>query len=87
MGSEMIGATTLRSSASTFPFVDALVSLAADVKNVLTPGTKLTYGANWTEHPAYVPADGSGDVYFHLDPLWASASIERSACAGVQASR
>ncbi len=76
MGSELIGATTLRSDASTFPFVDALVDLAADVRNVLAPGTKLTYGANWTEHPAYVPADGSGDVYFHLDPLWASADID-----------
>lgn len=76
MGSEMIGATTLRSGASAFPFVTALVDLAADVKAVLTPGTKLTYGANWTEHPAYVPADGSGDVYFHLDPLWASADID-----------
>jgi hypothetical protein len=76
MGSEMIGATTLRSDASTFPFVEALVDLAADVKDVLSPGTKLTYGANWTEHQAYVPADGSGDVYFHLDPLWASADID-----------
>jgi hypothetical protein len=76
MGSEMIGATTLRSSASTFPFVDALVDLAADVKEVLSPGTLLTYGANWTEHPAYVAPDGSGDVYFHLDPLWASANID-----------
>ncbi len=76
MGSELIGATTLRSGASTFPFVDALVDLAADVKDVLSPSTKLTYGANWTEHPAFVPADGSGDVYFHLDPLWASADID-----------
>ena len=76
MGSEMIGATTLRSSASAFPFVTSLVNLAADVKTVLTPGTKLTYGANWTEHVAYVPPDGSGDVYFHLDALWASADID-----------
>lgn len=76
MGSEMIGATTLRSAAGTFPFVNALVTLAAEVKTVLRPGTKLTYGANWTEHPAYVPPDGSGDVYFHLDPLWASSAID-----------
>jgi hypothetical protein len=76
LGSELVGATTLRSGASTFPFVDALVDLTADVKDVLSPGTKLTYGANWTEHPAFVPADGSGDVYFHLDPLWASEHID-----------
>jgi hypothetical protein len=72
----MVGATTLRSDASTFPFVEALVDLAADVNEVLSPGTLLTYGVNWTEHPAYVPPDGSGDVYFHLDKLWASDDID-----------
>jgi GTA TIM-barrel-like domain/Putative phage tail protein len=76
MGSELIGATTLLASASAFPFVAALVDLAGDVRSVLSPATKITYGANWTEHPAFVPADGSGDVYFHLDPLWASDDID-----------
>ncbi len=76
IGSEMRGATTLRSSASSFPFVNALVSLAADVRSVLSPGTKITYGADWTEHRGLQPQDGSGDVYFHLDPLWASSAID-----------
>ncbi|MGH6741716.1 MAG: baseplate megatron protein TIM-barrel domain-containing protein, partial [Bradyrhizobium sp.] len=41
IGSEMRGASTLRSSASTFPFVDALVDLAEDVSSVLGPTTKI----------------------------------------------
>ena len=76
IGSEMRGATTLRSSASEFPFVDALVDLADDVRSVLSPGTKITYGADWTEHRGHQPQDGTGDVYFHLDPLWASSAID-----------
>lgn len=76
IGSEMRGATTLRSSASSFPFVDALVDLAEDVRSVLRPGTKITYAADWTEHRGHQPQDGSGDVYFHLDPLWASEAID-----------
>ena len=76
IGSEMRGATTLRSSASAYPFVTALVDLAADVRGVLRPSTKITYGADWTEHRGHQPEDGSGDVYFHLDPLWASNDID-----------
>ena len=76
IGSEMRGTTTLRSSSSAFPFVNALVDLAADVRSVLSPGTKITYGADWTEHRGHQPEDGSGDVYFHLDPLWASSAID-----------
>lgn len=76
IGSEMRGATTLRSSASSFPFVTALVDLAEDVRGVLGPETKITYAADWTEHRGHQPQDGSGDVYFHLDPLWASSAID-----------
>jgi Gene Transfer Agent (GTA)-like protein/putative tail protein len=76
IGSEMRGATTLRSSGSAYPFVTALVDLASDVREVLRPGTKITYGADWTEHRGHQPQDGSGDVHFHLDPLWASSDID-----------
>lgn len=76
IGSELRGLSTVRSSASTFPFVDALVALAGDVKTVLGPSTKVTYAADWSEYFGYQPADGSADVYFHLDPLWASAAID-----------
>jgi GTA TIM-barrel-like domain/Putative phage tail protein len=75
IGSEMLGLSTLRSAAGTFPFVTALQTLAADVKAIL-PAAKISYAADWSEYSGYRPADGTGDVYFHLDPLWASASID-----------
>jgi GTA TIM-barrel-like domain/Putative phage tail protein len=75
IGSELRGLTTLRSSASAFPFVAALVQLATDVKSIL-PSAKISYAADWTEYFGYQPQDGSNDVRFHLDPLWSSASID-----------
>jgi hypothetical protein len=76
LGSEMRGLTTVRDSASTYPFVAALVDLAADVKSVLGSATLVTYAADWSEYFGHQPPDGSGDVYFHLDPLWASGDID-----------
>ena len=76
IGSELRGLTTARSGASTYPFVAALVQLASDVKTVLGPATKVTYAADWSEYFGHQPTDGSNDVYFHLDPLWSSASID-----------
>ncbi|MDX2308459.1 MAG: glycoside hydrolase/phage tail family protein [Hyphomicrobium sp.] len=76
IGSELRGLSTVRSAASTYPFVAALVALAADVKAVLGPGTKVTYAADWSEYFGHQPADGTGDVHFHLDPLWSSAAID-----------
>src|SRR5258706_321393 len=76
IGSEMRGLTQVRDSASHYPFVAGLADLAADVKSVLGPSTKITYAADWSEYFGHQPADGSGDVYFHLDPLWASPDID-----------
>ena len=76
IGSELRGLTTLRSGASAYPFVDALVALADDVRHVLGEDVKISYGADWTEYFGHQPADGSGDVHFHLDPLWASDDID-----------
>lgn len=73
--SELRGLSWVRDSASHFPFVDALIALAADVKEVL-PSAKIIYAADWSEYFGYQPSDGSGDVYFHLDPLWASDWID-----------
>nr|WP_321490386.1 glycoside hydrolase/phage tail family protein [uncultured Hyphomonas sp.] len=75
IGSEMVGLTRVRDEAGAFPFVEALVSLAAEVKAIL-PGAKVSYAADWTEYGAYVPGDGSGDVLFPLDALWASADVD-----------
>ena len=76
IGTELRGLTWVRSAAGTYPFVSALVALAADVKAVLGPATKVLYAADWSEYFGHQPSDGSGDVYFHLDPLWASSSID-----------
>ena len=76
LGSELRGLTTARSAASSYPFVAALVSLAADLRTVLGAGTKITYAADWSEYFGHQPADGSGDVHFHLDALWSSPNID-----------
>lgn len=77
IGSEMPGASTIRGPLpGTYPFVQALVTLAGEVKTLLGAGTAVTYAANWTEYFGHQPQDGSGDVYFHLDPLWASSAID-----------
>jgi hypothetical protein len=74
IGSEMRGLTWLRDAAESHPFVAALIALAADVKAIL-PASQLTYGADWSEYFGFQPGDGSGDVDFHLDPLWSDANI------------
>ena len=76
IGTELRGVTTVRDSVSTYPFVAALVGLAADVKSVGGSGTKVTYAADWSEYFGHQPADGSGDVHFHLDPVWSAAAID-----------
>ena len=76
IGSEMRGLTTARDSASTFPAVTALQSLAAEARAMLGEATTITYAADWSEYAGYRPADASGDVFFHLDPLWADANID-----------
>jgi hypothetical protein len=75
LGSEFPGLTGVRSGASAYPFVGALVALAADVRAVL-PDARISYGADWTEWFGHQPKDGSGDVHFHLDPLWASPNVD-----------
>lgn len=75
LGTELRGLTWLRSAPGSYPFVDALKTLAADVRAIL-PGAKITYAADWSEWFGHQPGDGSGDVYFHLDPLWSDANID-----------
>jgi len=74
IGSELRGLTTLRDDRNAFPFVEKLVELAGDVREVVGPTVKLTYGADWSEYFGHQPP--SGDVFFHLDPLWASPDID-----------
>jgi len=74
IGSEMRGLTQMR-GADGFPAVAELRALAAEVRTLL-PDAKLSYAADWSEYFGYQPQDGSGDVYFHLDPLWADDEID-----------
>lgn len=60
----------IRDSATRYPAVAQLQSLAADVRSILGAGTAISYAADWSEYFGHQPADGSGDVFFHLDPLW-----------------
>lgn len=76
IGSELRGLTQVRDSTSTYPFVSALTALANDVKSILGPDTNVTYAADWSEYFGHHPADGSGDVFFNLDPLWSSSDID-----------
>jgi hypothetical protein len=76
IGSELRGLTTLRSDSNTYPFVNRLKSIAEDVRQILGPSVKISYAADWTEYFGHQPDDGSGDVYFHLDPLWAHDDID-----------
>ncbi len=75
IGSEMRGLTTLRDGVDSFPAVAALRQLAAEV-SVILPDAKISYAADWSEYFGYQPSDGSGDVMFHLDPLWSDDNID-----------
>ena len=75
IGSEMRALTQIR-DANGFPAVAALRDLAAEVRMILGPNTKIGYAADWSEYFGYQPQDGSGDRYFHLDPLWSDAEID-----------
>jgi hypothetical protein len=74
IGSEMRGLTTVRGADNSFPFVSALVTLAADVRALVGAGTVLTYAADWSEYSGYQP--GGDAKFFHLDPLWSSPEID-----------
>gem|GEM_PF-659548 len=76
IGTEMRGLTTIRSSASAYPAVTAFKALAADVKAILGPGTKVSCASDWSEYFGHQPGDSTGDVFFHLDPLWSDANID-----------
>lgn len=73
IGSEMKGLTSLRGGAHSFPAVTRLRHLAAEVRAILGQTCKISYAADWSE---YFGAHLDGNVYFHLDPLWADANID-----------
>ncbi|RMC36386.1 hypothetical protein C9E81_06885 [Paracoccus alkanivorans] len=74
IGSEMVGMTRIRGAGGSYPAVAALRRLAADVRAVLGPEVRLGYAADWSEYFGHHP--GGGELFFHLDPLWADGNID-----------
>lgn len=76
IGSEMVGLTRVRDDQGRFPFVEALVEIAREVREIVGAEVQISYAADWTEYGAFASSDSSGDVLFPLDPLWASDAID-----------
>lgn len=76
IASGLRGLTQIRSGVGTYLAVQALRALVADVRTILGPDTQISYAAHWSEYSGHRPQDGSGDVHFHLDPLWADPRID-----------
>ncbi len=78
IGSELVGLTQLRASPGdgSYPAVQALKTLAAQVKAIVGAACKVGYAADWTEYHSHRPADGSNDVIFNMDPLWSDPNID-----------
>ncbi|WP_265500846.1 baseplate multidomain protein megatron [Paracoccus beibuensis] len=74
IGSEMVSMTQIRGPGNSYPAVAALRQLAADVRKILGPRVKIGYAADWSEYFGHHPGDG--ELFFHLDPLWADPHID-----------
>ncbi len=73
IGSEMRGLTTVRGQNLSYPAVAQFKQLAADVRVLVGPQTRLTYAADWSE---YFGHHAGGNTVFHLDPLWSDPNID-----------
>ena len=76
IGTEMRGLTQIRGAGGVFVAVEHFRTLAAQARLLLGAQTKISYAADWSEYFGYQPEDGTGDRYFHLDPLWADDNID-----------
>ena len=74
IGSELRGLMRVRSSDTDYPAVVALKTLAADVRAILGPDTKIGYAADWSEYNNH--QTGGDAVLFNLDPLWSDPNID-----------
>ena len=78
IGSELVGLTQVRSSPGdgTYPAVQALKTLAAEVKAIVGSSCRVGYAADWSEYHSHRLIDGSNDVIFNMDPLWSDPHID-----------
>jgi hypothetical protein len=70
IGSELVRLTSIRDEAGKFPFVEKLIILAREVKEILGKEVKLTYAADWSEYHT------AGGTERPLDYLWSSVDID-----------
>ncbi|WP_238364350.1 baseplate multidomain protein megatron [Mesobacterium pallidum] len=75
IGSEMRSLTQIRGAGDVFVAVQHLKALAVEARALLGPEVKIGYAADWSEYFGYIP-EGTGDRYFHLDPLWMDDEID-----------
>jgi len=76
IGSELKALMAVRDSATNFLAVAKMKTLASNVKSILGSGVKIGYAADWSDYNTYNPGDGTGDLFFHLDPLWSDNDID-----------
>lgn len=76
IGSELRGLTQIRGAGGQFAAVQQMRLLAGEVRQILGAEARIGYAADWSEYFGYQPQDGTGDRYFHLDPLWADQNID-----------
>ncbi|MEH3118288.1 MAG: glycoside hydrolase/phage tail family protein [Methylorubrum populi] len=75
LGSEFVGLTRVRGPGGSYPAVDRLRRLAAEIRTRLGSGVSLVYAADWTEYGAHVRGGGAS-VRFPLDPLFADSAVD-----------
>jgi hypothetical protein len=75
IGSELRAITQIRGAGNSYPAVQALQTLAQDCRSIIGTDPALSYSADWTEYNGHQPNDGTGEVRFHLDPLWADPAV------------
>ncbi|HEY0330220.1 MAG TPA: glycoside hydrolase/phage tail family protein [Rhodopseudomonas sp.] len=75
IGSELKALTRVRAGPGVYPAVQALASLAVEVKAIVGGATLVTYGADWTEYGADAVTPDASELRFPLDALWASPAI------------
>jgi hypothetical protein len=73
IGSEMRGLTTIRSGPGSYPAVQAFRTSPRMCAAILGRARRSATPPTGRSTSATTPGDGSGDVFFHLDPLWADA--------------
>ena len=74
IGSEMVGMTRIRGAGNSYPAVQQLCRLAEDARAILGPRVKIGYASDWSEYFGHHP--GGGELFFHLDPLWAHPAVD-----------